>query len=128
MVKVLLVGLGGFVGSVLRHLLSGLSQSLFRNASFPVGTLIVNTTGCFVIGLLSQLAESRSAFSDLTRTLVFIGLLGGYTTFSSFSNESFNLLRAGQRLSAAANVLAQVFGGLLSVWVGRTAGRLIWGS
>ncbi len=126
MLRVLLVGSGGFAGSVLRYLLSGTAQSIFRSATFPVGTLLVNISGCFLIGLLSQLAESRGAFSDSTRTLVFVGILGGYTTFSAFGNETMNLFRSGESSLAILNITAQLGGGLACVWLGRTAAYLIW--
>ncbi len=125
--RVLLVGLGGFIGSASRYLLSGLAQSLFRNLVFPIGTVIVNLTGCFIIGLLSQLTESQNAFTDMGRALVFAGILGGYTTFSTFGNESINLFRTGEYGLATLNVLVQVLGGLFLVWLGRTTGHLIWG-
>jgi fluoride exporter len=126
MVRILLVGLGGFVGSILRYLLSGVSQAIFQTARFPVGTLIVNLSGCFVIGLLSQLAESQGAFTQLTRAFVFVGILGGYTTFSTLSNESLNLFRSGDAGLGLLNVGVQVLGGLLLAWAGRMAGELIW--
>ncbi len=126
MVRVLLVGLGGFVGSILRYLLSGLAQGIFQTARFPVGTLIVNLSGCFAIGLLSQLAESQGAFTELTRLLVFTGILGGYTTFSALSNESLNLFRSADVGLGLLNVGAQVIGGLALAWAGRVAGELIW--
>jgi CrcB protein len=126
MERVFLVGIGGFIGSILRYLFSGLAQSIFPRSVFPIGTIIVNLTGCFVIGLLSQLAESRSAFSDLTRALVMAGILGGYTTFSTFGNESISLFRSGELLLGSVNVIAQVLGGLLLVWAGRISGQLIW--
>lgn len=126
MLRVLLVGLGGFIGSILRYVLSGLAQRITDQSSFPIGTVIINLTGCFVIGLLSQLAESRGVFTSATRTIVFIGILGGYTTFSTFSNETINLFRSGQVHLAALNIIAQVLGGLVLVWAGRTAGQLIW--
>jgi CrcB protein len=88
--------------------------------------MIINLSGCFVIGLLSQLAETQNAFSDLTRALVFVGVLGGYTTFSTFGNESINLFRSGEFRPGALNVLVQVLGGLFLVWAGRTSGQLIW--
>ncbi len=126
MVRVLLVGLGGFVGSILRYLLSGLAQGIFQTARFPIGTLVVNPTGCFVIGLLSQLAESQGAFTELTRLLVFTGILGGYTTFSALSNESLNLFRSADVGLGLLNVGVQVVGGLALAWAGRIAGELIW--
>ena len=94
MLTILLVGIGGFIGSVLRYLVGGWAQQLSKSVQFPYGTLTVNLLGCFVIGLLSQLAEARGLFTPETRALVFIGMLGGFTTFSSFSNETFNLARA----------------------------------
>jgi CrcB protein len=124
--KVLLVGLGGFIGSICRYLLSGVAQSLFPSSTFPIGTMIVNISGCLVIGVLSQLADSRNAFSDLTRLLVFVGILGGYTTFSSFGNESINLLRSGDYLLASANIVGQVVVGLLFVLLGRVVGQAVW--
>jgi CrcB protein len=125
-VRVLLVGLGGFVGSVLRYVLSGLSQGLFQTARFPVGTAVVNLSGCLLIGLLSQLAESQGAFTELTRAFVLVGVLGGYTTFSTLSNESLNLFRAGDFLLGLLNVAVQVLGGLCFAWLGRICGELIW--
>ena len=87
---------------------------------------MINVSGCFVIGLLAQLAESRNAFTDLTRAFAFIGILGGYTTFSTFSNESINLFRSGENLLGIVNVVVQVVGGLAFVWLGRLAGQGIW--
>lgn len=126
MIRALLVGIGGFLGSILRYLLSGLAQNIFQTARFPIGTVIVNLSGCYVIGLLSQLAESQNAFTDLTRSLVFAGVLGGYTTFSTLSNESLNLFRAGDTALGLVNVAVQVLGGLALAWLGRISGQLIW--
>ena len=126
MTKTLLVGLGGFLGSVLRFLLGGVVQGLFRSASFPIGTLAVNALGCFAIGALSEVAETRGILSDRTRAFAVIGVLGGFTTFSAFSNETLNLFRDGQGVPAAANVVAQVGLGLAAVWVGRVAAYALW--
>jgi CrcB protein len=119
MLKVLLVGAGGFVGSVLRYLLGGAVQSLARGSVFPFGTFAVNLCGCFVIGALAQLAESRGLLTDLARAFVVVGILGGFTTFSAFGNETVNLARAGDWWFAAANVAGQVLLGLGGVWLGR---------
>ena len=126
MLKVLIVGIGGFIGSILRYLLSGVSQNLFKAVTFPIGTLIVNILGCFVIGFLSILAEYRNAFNDFIRTMLFIGVLGGFTTFSSFSNETFNLFREGDTVLAIVNIFVQIAGGLLFVWFGRLTAYSIW--
>ena len=126
MLRVLLVGLGGFVGSILRYLLSGLAQTLFGAARFPVGTVLVNLTGCYAIGLLSQLTESQGVFRDLTRSFLFVGILGGFTTFSTLSSESLNLFRTGDSVLGIVNVAVQVVGGLVLAWLGRITGHLLW--
>jgi CrcB protein len=126
MEKILLVGAGGFIGSVLRYLLSGLAQDLARREDFPFGTLAVNVIGCLAIGLLSQVAESRGALSPEVRACVMIGILGGFTTFSSFGNETVSLWRDGEGLLGFLNVAAQVLLGLGAVWLGRLIGHLIW--
>ena len=124
--KMLLVGLGGFVGSVVRNWSSGVLQDWTRREDLPVGTLVVKMVGCLIIGLLSQLAEARSAFSPETRALVFVGLLGGFTTFSSFANETMNLWRDGENLLAFTNITAHIVLGLGAVWLGRWSGNEIW--
>src|SRR2546423_13973680 len=93
-----LAGVGGFIGSILPYSVSGFVQNLTRSIDFPYGTLAVNLIGCLAIGFLSQLAETRGFFTAETRTLVFIGVLGGFTTFSAFSNETINLWREGGSL------------------------------
>ncbi len=121
-----LVALGGAVGSVSRYLLGVWIQSASQSVDFPFGTLTVNLIGCFVIGFLSQLAESRGVFTPETRALVFFGVLGGFTTFSSFGNDTLNLLRDGETVNALLNIGANVIFGLALVWVGRTVAFWIW--
>ena len=121
-----LVALGGAVGSVSRYLLGVWIQSASQSVDFPFGTLTVNLVGCFVIGFLSQLAETRGVFTPETRGLVFIGVLGGFTTFSSFGNDTLNLLRDGETVNALLNIGANVIFGLALVWVGRTVAFWIW--
>jgi CrcB protein len=127
MVNVLWVGIGGCIGSILRYLMGGLVHEWTRREDFPVGTLAVNLLGCLVIGLLSQLAEERSAFSPETRAFIFIGILGGFTTFSSFGNETMNLWRDKEVFFAFLNIAAHIVLGLGMVWLGRVLGHLIWG-
>lgn len=124
MTNILLVGVGGFIGSILRYLVGGYFQGFAK--SFPLGTLVVNVLGCFVIGLLAQLAESRGAFSNETRAFIFIGILGGFTTFSSFGNETINLARDSQMMKAFANIAANVIIGMLAVLFGRTIAAWVW--
>lgn len=118
---IMLVGIGGFAGSVLRYWFSTAVQAVFARGPFPAGTLFVNVVGCLLIGFLSQFAESREAFSAETRSLILIGLMGGFTTFSTFSNESLDLLRAGQSAVAVANLGMHILLGLGAVWLGREA-------
>ena len=124
--SILYAALGGALGSVSRYLLGIWIQTLSKSLDFPYGTLAVNLIGCFVIGFLSQLAETRGAFTPESRALIFIGLLGGFTTFSAFGNDTINLFRDGETFNALANVGANVILGLALVWFGRTASYLIW--
>jgi CrcB protein len=124
--NILLVGLGGFLGSALRYFASGYVQQSTKSIDFPFGTLVVNVIGCFIIGFLSQLAEDRGVFKSESRIFVFTGILGGFTTFSSFGNETLNLARDSQMMNALANVGANVILGLFAVWLGRTVSYLIW--
>ena len=96
------------------------------SASAPYGTLTVNLVGCFAIGFLAQLAEARGAFTSDARLFVFIGILGGFTTFSSFANDTVNLAREGEMMNALANIGANVILGLILVWLGRTTAYWIW--
>jgi CrcB protein len=125
LIKVLLVGAGGFVGSVARYLIGGLVQGPLGEV-FPYGTLAVNVVGCLLIGGLSELSEARSFLSPDARSFLFIGLLGGFTTFSAFGNETTNLLRDREWVFAGVNVMANVVLAIGAVWLGRVAAHLIW--
>lgn len=127
MYRIFLVGFGGFVGSVLRYIAGGYVQQWSRSIAFPFGTLAVNVTGCFVIGFLSQLADSRGMFTTESRAFVFVGILGGFTTFSTFGNETMNLWRDGESSYVLANVLAHIIIGLGAVWLGRVIAFKTWG-
>lgn len=124
--NILLVGIGGALGSVSRYLLGTWIQSISRSLDFPFGTLAVNWIGCFVIGFLAELAETRGAFTPESRAFLFIGVLGGFTTFSSFGNDTINLFRDGNSFSAIANIGSSVVVGLTLVWLGRVVAHLIW--
>jgi CrcB protein len=126
MQRILLIGAGGALGSILRYLLSGYVQELTKSIGFPYGTLAVNVLGCAVIGFLAQLGEAWGVFDAESRAFVFIGLLGGFTTFSTFGNESVTLLREGENLSALTYIGAHVILGLGAVWLGRNLAQLIW--
>lgn len=118
--KFLFIGLGGFVGAIMRYALSNFVQSWSNFSQFPLGTLIVNLIGCLLIGALAQLAESRDIFTPEISSLVFLGFLGAFTTFSTFSSDSLNLIRNGQSLLSYLNIGASVVLGLAAVWLGRT--------
>ena len=120
----LLVGSGGFIGSVARYLLSGMVTQATAASRFPFGTLTVNTVGCVCIGVLSGIAEQSGAFSPGTRVLLFTGILGGFTTFSAFAFETYFLGREHSWLFAGANIGSQVVLGLVAVWVGHQAAVL----
>lgn len=126
MQNIFLVGLGGALGSIARYLVSGWVQVASKSINFPFGTLSVNLVGCLVIGILTQLADTRGVFTTESRAFIFIGILGGFTTFSSFGNETINLLRGGEFSYALANIGANVISGLFAVWLGRAISFLIW--
>jgi CrcB protein len=126
MTNILLVGIGGFIGSVTRYLVSGYVQQATKSIGFPFGTLAVNLLGCFIIGFLAQLVDTRGVLTNESRLFIFVGILGGFTTFSSFGNETLNLARDGQMMNVLANIGANVVIGLFAVWLGRTTSYLIW--
>lgn len=94
---------------------------------FPLGTFLVNMIGCLLIGYLFQLSESRGVLQAEGRLFVFVGLLGGFTTFSSFGLETFQLIKDGEIIYATVNAVGQVVLGLMLVWLGVVAARLIHG-
>jgi fluoride exporter len=113
----LFVGIGGFIGAVLRYVLGGWIQNSFVN--FPVGTLVINTTGSFFLGLIMYLSEYQGLFDDETRIFLTIGLIGGYTTLSTFSYESFRLLDDSKFTLMAINVVSTVLFSMLAVYLGK---------
>ena len=110
-----LVGIGGAIGSILRYLASTGIQSKFLSA-FPFGTMCVNISGCFLIGIIYALAQ-RSNISPEWRFFLATGICGGYTTFSSFSYESLSLLREGEILYATAYISLSVALGILATFL-----------
>ena len=122
----MLIGTGGFIGAVLRYWVGNAAQTWSKAESFPAGTLIVNLIGCLVIGFLSHVGENSSVISPEAPSFLFIGILGAFTTFSTFSNETVNLFRQGQGFYSMVNVAAHILIGLAAVWLGRQASLLIW--
>lgn len=120
-----LIGTGGFIGSILRYLLSGYVQQLSKGLQFPFGTLAVNVVGCVLVGFLTELADQRNLISDETRGFLIVGILGGFTTFSAFGNETMTLLRSGALWLASANIISHMLLSLIAVWIGYSAAALI---
>ena|SRR5579871_7062499 len=120
------VMLGSALGGGARFFVSGLGAQHFGQ-TFPIGTLVVNVTGSFVIGFFATLTapEGRVFVGSDTRQFVMTGLCGGYTTFSSFSLQTLNLARAGQNLLAGANIVLSVVLCLLAVWAGFIAANAL---
>jgi CrcB protein len=117
-----LIALGGAVGSVGRFVLSGLVAN-WVGATFPWGTMVVNVTGSFAIGFIATFTgpEGRAFLGGHARQFLMTGVLGGYTTFSSFSLQTLNLVQDGEWTRAAGNVLLSVAACLFAVWLGHVA-------
>jgi CrcB protein len=124
MLRWFLVGVGGFVGTLGRYWLSGVIARRYGE-TFPLGTLAVNAVGCFIIGFLFYFFYERSLTSPTSRTVLFIGLLGGFTTFSSCGLQTFTLLRDGELSPALANVIASNVLCLALVWLGYVLAKAI---
>ncbi len=120
--KALLLGLAGAAGTLARYGLTGLVQRLFRT-EFPWGTLTVNLVGCCLAGLLWAAAERRVPISGQTRTVILVGFMGAFTTFSSLMLETGNLLRDSQWAWAAGNVALNNVLGIAALLAGLAAGR-----
>ena len=122
----LLVGVGGALGSIARHALNRLIHQQDLAGTFPLGIFVINVLGSAAIGVLGGLTVSgRWSVSVETRTFLIVGLLGGFTTFSSFSFDTLALVREGYVGQAAWNVVGQVSLSLIAVWLGFTIGGKI---
>ncbi len=126
MIKLMLIGIGGFIGALLRYSISGLVQNLSGSINFPFGTLVVNIIGCFLIGLLSYLIEARAMFTVEMRAFLLIGVLGAFTTFSTFGHETYNHFLESKFHLVGFNVGAHLVFGLLAVYLGRITSFAIW--
>jgi CrcB protein len=122
------VALGGALGSVSRYWLSGVVAARFGE-TFPWGTLVVNVTGSFVIGFIAALVSPEGRLDSPSRTFatqfLMLGVCGGYTTFSSFSLQTLNLIRDREWLYAGGNVLLSVALCMIAVWLGYLLGELV---
>jgi CrcB protein len=124
MLKILAVAVGGSIGATTRYLVSNWAAERF-GAGFPYGTLIVNVVGCFIIGAFMTMTTERLIVSPYWRLLITVGFVGGLTTFSSFSYETFRLLEDTDLIMAFYNIALNVILGFLATWMGIGAARLI---
>jgi len=124
--SVLMIGIGGFIGAVLRYFVGSYVQDWSKSIGFPYGTLAVNLVGCLLIGMLTQLDEITTALSAETRLFVLVGFLGAFTTFSTFGNDTLKLIQDDRMGSALFNVGFHVVFGLGAVWLGRLLGYVCW--
>jgi fluoride exporter len=122
--KLLIIGLGGAIGSIGRYILQGFFQSLLGGA-FPFGTFIVNVLGCFIIGFFVEFSFEKLFISVSLKNFIIIGILGGFTTFSAFGYETFTLLREQEIFLAMVNVLSSIFFSILAVWCGSLIGKFL---
>ncbi|MCC7573131.1 MAG: fluoride efflux transporter CrcB [Candidatus Methanofastidiosum sp.] len=120
----LLIGIGGFIGAVLRYLVSGWVQNGL--SYFPLGTLSVNVIGSFFLSVILYLTENKGLFSEETRIFLTIGILGAFTTMSTFSYESFRLLESRETLYLSINIIATVLLTLFAVLFGKIFVLSIW--
>jgi CrcB protein len=131
MLKWVLIAVGGALGSLLRYSFQGWVQRTagtwverIAGESFPVGTLVVNVTACFVIGLLSGFFAGPQLIREEYRIGLTVGVLGGYSTFSTFGLETFSLANDGEYWFALANMVISCVAGFVAVWIGyRTSER-----
>jgi fluoride exporter len=118
MINVLFVGAGGFIGAVSRYGLMLGAARIIGNPTFPWGVLTVNVTGSLIAGILTAIGEERHIFSSEARLFLFLGVLGGFTTFSSITNDTLVLVRTGHYIAALGTVTLSVVLGLTAVAVG----------
>ena len=119
----LLIGLGGFLGSISRFLIALGMNRVFQSV-LPIGTLFVNILGCLLIGIIYSLAEQKNMLSPELRVFLSVGFCGGFTTYSSFAFEKFNLIKTGDFLLLAVYLGASVFLGLIAVYAGSQIHKL----
>lgn len=121
--KIILIGIGGAIGAIGRYIISGLDYK-YSYGIFPISTLVVNLSGSLAIGFLWGVFEAVAISSNI-RMFVFIGILGGFTTFSTFALENFNLFRDGERTIAIVNILISNILGIFLVYAGYMLAKML---
>jgi len=124
MKQLLLIGFGGFIGSIARFLVSKLNLT-WHFMSIPMGTLIVNVVGSLIIGFLAGIASRSEIMTTDMRLFLMVGICGGFTTFSSFTNENMMLIQNGQILTALMYISASVILGLAAVFLGYSLSNIM---
>lgn len=122
--RLLIIGVAGLIGTLARY---GLTSLVARRLgdTFPVGTLVVNIVGCFLAGFLFYLLNERITVSEVARTAILFGFLGGFTTFSAYGLQTINLFREGSMTLALVYILLSNIVGLATVWMGYSIARFI---
>jgi CrcB protein len=122
--KMLVIGLGGFAGAVLRYGISQWTHSMVKTA-FPLGTFVVNIIGAFLLGLLFIFFDERQHIPAHVKLMLTVGLLGALTTFSTFSMETLQLFLSGELFKAGLNIFASVLVSIMAAWLGILLGRSV---
>jgi fluoride exporter len=125
MTHYLLTALGGAIGATLRYGVGRFVQDALNRAEFPYNTVLINVVGCLVFGIIIGLVDEGRSISPEQRTFMLVGILGGFTTFSTFGYETFAFLRDGQLILALLNVGLQVVLGIAGVWLGTMLARVL---
>lgn len=122
--NLLIIGSGGFIGSIARYLVSQLNLTVSFH-SVPVGTLLVNVTGCLLIGFLTGIADKSMILTAEWRLFLMVGLCGGFTTFSAFANENLMLMHSGQIAAVLLYTALSIFLGFIAVYLGYVTTNLL---
>ncbi len=122
--KILFIGAGGFTGAIIRYLLIKFIYKFSNDFIFPFAILIINVSGCFLIGLLSGLIDEKNIFSPEIRSFLIIGFLGGFTTYSTFGFETFDLVQSGNFFLSMLNIMLHIVLGMAAVFVGNSLSKM----
>lgn len=123
MLNFLFVGIGGFIGATLRYLMSLGINKLVESKVFPFAIMSVNLIGSFLIGYFIALLQHQNSNNESMKSLIVIGLLGSFTTFSTFSLDNFQMIEQGKFINLAINIIFSVTAGILLVWLGYKLGN-----